>query len=447
MASTRRHFLQASGMASLALGAAARAQGQTAANDKIQFATIGCGIMGQGDTATAISVPGTKLVSVCDVYEGRLTRAKEHWGAELFTTRDYREVLARKDVDTVIVATPDHWHARIAAEAMEAGKDVYVQKPMVKQWQDGHRLIETSRRTRRILQVGSQRVSSVIYEKARELYRAGSIGTLNAVEAWIDRNSAIGAWRYSIPPDASPATIDWDRFLGDAPKRPFDPQRMFQWRNWNDYGTGVAGDLFVHLFSGIHFVLGSLGPTRVFAAGGIYFWKGDRDAPDIMVGLYDYPRTDSHPAFNLALRVNFVCGGTETSSFHFTGSEGVMTIGDGVSLSKPPKETEPGESAGGFSKDTAAKIMAQHRARYPEHLVTAATMPEADEEHYLAPPDYSDDFAHHTTFFNAVRSRQPVTEDATFGLRAAGPALLANLSYYEGRIKHWDPVAMRVVEI
>ena len=106
---------------------------------------------------------------------------------------------------------------------------------------------------------------------------------------------------------------------------PFDPQRLFQWRNWSDYGTGVAGDLFVHLFSGIHFVLGSSGPTRVFAAGGIYFWKGDRDAPDIMVGLYDYPKTDSHPAFNLALRVNFVCGGPETRRFHFTGSEGVMT--------------------------------------------------------------------------------------------------------------------------
>ena len=115
MASTRRHFLQASGAASLAIGAAAGAQGQTAANGKIQFATIGCGIRGQGDTATAISVPGTRLVAVCDVYEGRLTRAKEHWGADLFTTRDYREVLARKDVDTVIVATPDHWHARIAA--------------------------------------------------------------------------------------------------------------------------------------------------------------------------------------------------------------------------------------------------------------------------------------------------------------------------------------------
>jgi predicted dehydrogenase len=446
MASTRRHFLQASGAAGLALPAALAQQAASSPNDRIQFATIGCGIMGQGDTSTAISVPGTKLVAVCDVYEGRLTRAKEHWGQDIVTTRDHREVLARKDIDAVIIATPDHWHAQIAAEAMEAGKDVYVQKPMVKQWQDGHRLIETSKRNGRILQVGSQRVSSVVYQKAQELFRSGAIGTLNIVEAWIDRNSAIGAWRYSIPPDASPQTIDWDRFLGSAPKRSFDAQRLFQWRNWSDYGTGVAGDLFVHLFTGIHFVTSSLGPVRAFASGGTYFWKGDRDAPDIMLGLYDYPRTDQHPAFNLALRVNFVCGGGETGAFKFTGSDAVMTIGNGVSLSRPPKEEEPGMTAGGFSRATAEKIIAAYRRKYPEKPVTAESLVPVDEVNFVPPRRYSDDFAHHTNFFNAVRSRQPVVEDAEFGLRAAGPALLANMSYYEGRIKHWDPVTMRVVE-
>ena len=445
MASTRRHFLQASGAAGFMLPAALARQ-STSPNDRIQFATIGCGIMGQGDTETAISVPGTKLVAVCDVYQGRLTRAREHWGQDIFTTRDYREVLARKDIDTVIVATPDHWHAQIAVDAMQAGKDVYVQKPMVKQWQDGHRLIEASKENKRILQVGSQRVSSVVYAKARDLYRSGSIGTLNMVEAWIDRNSAIGAWRYSIPPDASSQTIDWDRFLGPAPKHEFDPQRLFQWRNWSDYGTGVAGDLFVHLFSGIHFILSSLGPTRAFASGGIYFWKGDRDAPDIMLGLYDYERSDNHPAFNLALRVNFVCGGGENGAFKFTGSEGVMTLDHGVSVSRPPKETEPGMTAGGFSKATAQKIIAEYRRKYPEQPVTADNLETEESENYLPPHDYSDDYAHHLNFFNAVRSRQPVVEDAEYGLRAAGPALLANMSYYEGRIKHWDPVKMRVVE-
>ena len=144
--------------------------------------------------------------------------------------------------------------------------------------------------------------------------------------------------------------------------------------------------------------------------------------------------------------MNFVCGGGETGGFKFTGSDAVMTIGDGVTLSRPPKEAEPGTTAGGFSRATAQKILAEYRRQYPEKTVTAATLEPVDEEHFVPPRHYSDDFAHHTNFFNAVRSRQPVIEDAEFGLRAAGPALLANMSYYEGRIQHWDPVNMRVVE-
>ena len=194
---------------------------------------------------------------------------KELWGDSLFTTRDYREVLARQEVDAVIVATPDHWHARMAIDAMKAGKDVYVEKPMIQDVEEGPLMIEAAQATKRILQVGSQRVSSIIYAKARELFKSGVIGELNFVEAWWHRNSAMGAWQYTIPPDASPATCDWARFLGDAPKRPFDATRLFRWRNYRDYGTGIPGDLFVHLFSGIHYVLDSHGPTRIMATGGL----------------------------------------------------------------------------------------------------------------------------------------------------------------------------------
>src|SRR5580658_3250894 len=139
-----------------------------AANDHIQIALIGAGGQGQGDTKTAVQVPGVKLVAVADCYNGRLEHSKELWGNDVFTTRDYNEILARKDIDAVIIATPDHWHKQAAVDAMKAGKDVYCEKPMIHLYSDGPEMIETSRANRRILQIGSQRVSSIIYAKAKE---------------------------------------------------------------------------------------------------------------------------------------------------------------------------------------------------------------------------------------------------------------------------------------
>jgi len=303
----RRNFLKVAGMAAVAgtnvhmLAETSREAGQTiAANDNIHLALIGAGIQGQGDTRFALQVPGVKLVAVADCYDGRLTHAKELWGDDIFTTRDYREILARKDVDAVLIATPDHWHKQAAVDAMKAGKDVYLEKPMIHYYSDGPEIIDTARSTNRILQVGSQRVSSTVYAKAKELLASGAIGQLNMVSARWDRNSSIGAWNYSVPLDASPETCDWPRFLGSAPKIPFNPEHFFQWRKWKAYGSGVAGDLFVHLFSGTHFITGAKGPTRAMATGGLRYWKDGRDASDVMLALFDYPE-----GFNLSLRVNF----------------------------------------------------------------------------------------------------------------------------------------------
>jgi predicted dehydrogenase len=309
MSSSRREFILKAGAAGLAAPLAAQQQVvPRSANDRIQIALIGAGGMGTEDALASLSQPGVELVATADVYEGRLTRAKERWGNQVFTSRDYREVLARPEVDAVIIGTPDHWHAQMAVDAMNAGKDVYVEKPMVQKIEDGKRVIEAQKKTGRVLQVGSQRVSSIVYQKAKELLKAGAIGKVNLIEAWWDRNSAQGAWQYSIPLDASPQTVDWDRFLGSAPKRPFEPIRLFRWRNYQDYGTGVAGDLFVHLFSGMHHIMDTLGPTRVFSTGGLRYWKDGRDVPDIMLGMCDYPETAAHPGFTLALRVNFKNG-------------------------------------------------------------------------------------------------------------------------------------------
>jgi predicted dehydrogenase len=441
---SRREFLKTVGGAAATAPIVLRAQtpalSQTpASNDRIRLAAIGVGIRGQADVRAALKTPGVELVAVADVYDGRHTLATEIWGPHLFTTRDYREVLARRDVDAVLIAAPDHWHMQMAVDAMQAGKDVYVEKPMVQQLDEGPRIIETARQTNRILQVGSQHPSSIVYGKARELYRAGAIGELNLVEAWINRNSSMGAWQYSIPPDASPQTIDWDRFLGRAPKRPFDATRLFRWRNYRDYGTGIPGDLFVHLFTGIHFVLDAQGPARAIASGGLRHWNDGRDVPDVMLALYDYPKSASHPTFTLSLKVNFAEGAGDAYVFRFVGPEGVLTIGDNsVTLSRRPPAKEPGQTAESFAKATQDAYMKEYRAKYPDR---PELQPRADET-YAAPQRYNSTEDHFRNFFEAVRTRRPVVEDAVFGLRAAGPALLANHSCFEGRAIGWNAEKM-----
>jgi predicted dehydrogenase len=444
----RRGFLKAAGAATTGTLLGSRlhaldtlqseAPRPVSANDHIQIALIGAGGQGMGDTKTAIQVPGVKLIGVADCYDGRLAHSKELWGDDIFTTRDYAEILARKDIDAVIIGTPDHWHKKASVDAMKAGKDVYCEKPMIHLYSDGPEMIEASRSTGRILQVGSQRVSSIIYAKAKELLAAGAIGQLNMVTARWDRNSSMGAWNYTVPPDASPETCDWPRFLGSAPKIPFNAEQFFQWRKWKAYGSGVAGDLFVHLFSGTHFITGSHGPTRGMATGGLRFWNDGRDVPDVMLGLFDYKE-----GFNLSLRVNFVDGGEESEGLIFTGSEGTMEIaGNSVSVSRVPREKAPGYTIGTFTEAMQKQFLAEYQAKYPPHA-EGGTL--AGTEKFVAPQGYSDSYDHFKNFFASVRSRQPVVEDAVFGFRAAGAALLSNLSLDRGSIVKWDPEAMKLV--
>jgi predicted dehydrogenase len=445
----RRSFLKAAGTvtAETLFGSKLHALSTTqdepakpiAANDTIQIALIGAGGQGQGDTAVALQVPGVKLVAVADCYDGRLAHSKELWGSDIFTTRDYREILERKDVDAVIIGTPDHWHKQASVDAMKAGKDVYCEKPMIHLYTDGPEMIETARATHRIIQIGSQRVSSIVYAKAKELLASGAIGQLNMVTARWDRNSSIGAWNYTVPLDASTETCDWSRFLGTAPQIPFNAEQFFQWRKWKAYGSGVAGDLFVHLFSGTHFITGSNGPTRAMATGGLRFWKDGRDVPDVMLGLFDY-----REGFNLSLRVNFVDGGEESEGLMFTGSEGTMEIaGNSVSISRVPRSKEPGYSIGTFTQAMQKSILEEYRRKYP--VTHPSGEPTAGFEKYVAPAGYSDSYDHFRNFFAAVRTRQPVVEDAVFGYRAAGAALLSNLSYERGSVVKWDPDAMKLL--
>lgn len=415
-------------------------------NDKIRIACVGMGIMGFGDVETAIKVPGVEFVGAADLYDGHLTRVKDVFGPKVYTTRDYRELLKRKDIDAIIVATPDHWHDTIAIAAMEAGKAVYCEKPMVQQIAEGHQVIAAQKRTKAVFQVGSQRVSSIALAEARKRYQAGEIGQLNVVEARMDRHSALGAWQYSIPPDASPATVDFDTFLKDTAKLPFDPVRFFRWRNYQAYGTGIPGDLFVHLISGLHFITGSLGPTSIYASGNLVQWKDGRDVPDTVVAIFDYPETKEHPSFQMTLRVNFADGSGGGEYTRLIGTDGVLELGwNDFKIKKHKLPEAPGyggwDTYNTFTKAQQEAYVKQYDAKYPASKRNAIETSSA----FAAPKGYDDRLEHFTNFFESMRTGKAVVEDAVFGLRAAGPALLTNESYFSKKLVNWDPVNMKIV--
>jgi predicted dehydrogenase len=413
-------------------------------NETVQIALIGAGGMGQGDARLSTSIPGIKLIAACDCYDGRLKHMKEVYGPDTFITRDYQEIAARQDVDAVIVGTPDHWHAPISVACLNAGKHVYCEKPMVHRIEEGASMIEAQNSSGKVLQIGSQYRSSQTYTKARELFLSNAIGKLNSVEAWLDRNTAIGAWEYSIPTDASTTTCDWTQFQGNAKKCAWDPKRFFRWRNYQDYGTGVAGDLFVHLLTGLHTVTNSMGPTRIYATGGTRYWKDGRDVPDVMLATLDYPETDAHPAFNVMLRVNFKSGlPKESFGVKFIGSDGVMTTDyDGIRIEKSPVDKTPDYENGTFAKVEREKLKSDYLSEYPN---AAEAVAERDVQIFDTSISQMQ-LEHHKNFYRSIREGRPLIEDGVFGLRAAGPALLTNISLFERTIAYWDPVDMKRVE-
>jgi len=430
---------------SLLLDSRSYAPSTFAANDQINLALIGTGIQGIWDTTSALRVPGVKLVAACDLYAGRLDRARELWGKDTFVTRDYREILDLEIVDAVIIATPDHWHKKISIDALKAGKAVYCEKPMVQNFDEGHELIEAHKKSGMVMQVGSQGMSSLGNEKAKKLYEDGALGEIVMLDMYNDRYSSQGAWNYPIPPDASPDTVDFDTFLGSAPEVPYELKRFFRWRNYKDYGTGVAGDLFVHAFSTLNFILSSNGPERAISTGGLRYWNDGRDVPDVTMTLYDYPETPTHAAFNAAFRVNFIAGSGEAGGFRLVGTEGAMHVGSqSVKLIRTKLGMKPSEYALiAHTEENQKKIVAAYDKKFADERSKDMNIGETNWE---APSDYKGGhYDHFNNFFQGIRGNKEIIENPTFGFRAAGAALLANESYYKGQAVKWDPDAMKLI--
>ncbi len=458
---SRRKFLQQIGATTLAAAAsplsslAAKEKAENrilhyerkiSSNDKIRLGVIGYGVQGHFDLTTALRVPGVELAGICDLYTGRLENAKEKFGNELYTTRNYKELLDRKDIDAVIVATTDCWHARITLDALAKGKHVYLEKPMVYKISEGYDVMKASKKFGKVLQVGSQRVSSIGYAKAKELLAAGEIGKLNMVNAVYDRQSSIGAWQYTIPKDANPTTIDWDKFIEVTAKMPFDAKKFFWWRAFKEVGTGVAGDLFIHLLSGSHFITNSKGPESIFSTGQISYWKDGRNLPDVMSGVMQYPDSNEHPAYQLTLQVNFVSGTGGQEIIRLVGSEGAIEInGNNLNVRHSIMPEAPGfggyDSLFTFSKSMQAEMQKDYDAKWTADQRKRKVKQDIV---FKAPPEYSDHLDHFTNFFDAVRTGKKVVEDAEFGFRAAAPALSCNESYLTKKIVRWDPVQMKL---
>lgn len=400
----------------------------------LKIGLIGAGGMGSSDTETALKHENIDLVAVSDLYDGRLDDAKDKWGSDLFTTKDYKKLLERSDIDAVIVGVPDFWHKKISIDALNAGKHVYCEKPMVHSIDEGKAIIKAWKKSNRIFMVGSQGMSSLGNEKAKELLADGAIGDLNYAEGFWARNSSTGAWQYPIPDDASTNTVDWDKYISITQKRSFDPLRFFRWRNYLDYGTGMAGDLYVHLFSSLHFITNSVGPNRIASTGGLRYWDDGREVPDVQLGMFDYPETEAHPAFNLSLRCNFVDGTSGSTFLRLVGHKGSMDIGwDRVTV----KRNEALEDENDPLKDKNKKASSNKDRKRMEPPL---------ETEYNAQEGYKGaHYDHFSNFFDAIRNDGEVEENPIFGIRAAAPALLCNESYEKNKFLEWDPVDMKKV--
>lgn len=416
----------------LALLASAAAPRPVAANDRVQVGFLGCGARAHELMRWLAAHPSAKITRVTDAYRGRMERAVERTRAR--AVADWREILADRSIDAVVIATPDHWHKNQVIEALRAGKDVYCEKPLTYAEAEGLEILAAQRETRRIVQVGSQGVSSEIQKKAREVIQSGRLGKVTLIRAAYNRNTASGAWIYPIPPDASPLTVDWDAFQGPAPKRPFSLERFFRWRCYSEYSGGIATDLFVHLCTTIHYLMNARMPSRVMAMGQLYRWKESRDVPDTLNAILEYPE-----GFTVNLSSTFNNQSSAEASFQFLGTEGTLSLADPVLRLEPERLHEDNRW---IVESWPSRLEAEYyrQARVQELEVPASRPPAlAEGPQELIQTGLDPTYSHLGAWLESLRTRQGHWEDALIGHRAAACAHMINRSVRTGQAVEWDP--------
>lgn len=413
---SRSHLARRTFIGSAVAAQAARVAG---ANDRIRVGIIGVGNIGtrhlQRRLLPMMRRDGTiDVTAASDIYDRAKFRAKELIGlADRDVHHAYQDLLARDDVDAVVICTPDHLHARMAIDAMRAGKDVYLEKPMSRTIPEAKAIAETARETGRVLQIGSQWVSDPAYARAREMVQSGLVGPVVMAQSSYSSNHASGVWQYYVDEEASPSTVDWQRFLGGAPEQPFSGERFFRWRKYWDFSGGIGTDFLYHRLSPLLYALGPRFPRRVSAHGGIYLFR-NRQVPDTYSTTVEYD--------DLVVNLVGSCGSQASNTLH-----GPAVFGQRAAISILP----------GMVRATPERIYAEEFRRQAGADLVEIEVDNRDQQTART--------AHMRNFLQCVRTRQKPIFDAWFGYQVMVAISLGVQSYRAGRMMGFDPESERIL--
>jgi len=390
--------LRAASLSSVTAASYSRVMG---ANDKISLGVIGCGGRGLGVMGIFQKNPAIQVRAVCDVYGVQIDRARQR-APDAASFTDHRKLLEAQNVDAVLIGTPDHWHAPIAIDALNAGKDVYIEKPLTLTIEEGPRIVKAARVNNRVCQVGMQQRSGPHYIQARDEYiRAGKLGKITLARTWWHGN---GAHLRKAPPSlqTKPSNLDWARYLGPVKWRDYDPQQYYNFRAYLDFGGGQVTDLFTHWIDVVHMFMDQEVPISAVAAGGVYYYKDGRTAPDTICVLLEYP-------------------GEWTATFEATLAPGIT--GDAIEMC-----------------GTQGRLWIS-RGRfefYPAEKGAQPTIVKSD----------GDQTIHHVNnFIDCCRTRKLPNGDVLIGHRSAQASHLGNIAYVQKRRIRFDPQREEVLPL
>ncbi len=404
-------------------------------NEKIGVASIGVGTQGHRLLQAMQSVDGTEIRIICDLYKGNIERAmKLCKNPNVRFVKEWEKVVRDPDIDAVIIAVPDFWHAPLTMAAAESKKDIYVEKGWCTKLADAKGMRKAVKDNKVVMQLGHHYNSMPTFHKAREIFQSGALGKVPVIRTYIDRANPHPEWKfytdYSItkmPKDAGPDTIDWERFIANAPKRPFDAERFFTWRCYWDYGTGIAGDLLSHLWDGANMVVGMGIPESAITQGGTYFWQGDREVPDMWHATFDYPKR------NMAF--TFAC------SFHSLHvGEMVQILGRDMTM----------EISGDFCRTYSAEWKPDYFEKVTQARRVSAEARKVAQQLSLkpmetaVPPDYAyregelQVSSHMQNFVDCIRSRELPRCHVDRAFEEAVALLMSVEAYRQERKVRWD---------